>query len=115
MATLADHVVLITGAGSGLGLGLARNFREQGATLALLEVSAAKVDALRTEFPDALVLLSDASKLSDVEQARTAIAERFARLDALVSVHGIFDGLVRLKDVPPDLRRCAPSRCRRAR
>ena len=97
---LADHVVLITGAGSGLGLGLARNFREQGATLALLEVSAAKADALRTEFPDALVLLGDASKLADVEQARTAIAERFARLDALVSVHGIFDGLVRLKDVP---------------
>ena len=97
---LADHVVLITGAGSGLGLGLARRFREQGAALALLEVSAAKADALRAEFPDALVLLGDASKLADVEHARTAIAGRFARLDALISVHGIFDGLVRLKDVP---------------
>ena len=100
MTALADHVVLVTGAGSGLGLGLARNFREQGAALALLEVSAAKADSLRAEFPEALVLLGDASKLADVEQAHTAIAGRYARLDALVSVHGIFDGLVRLKDVP---------------
>ena len=97
---LADHTVLITGAGSGLGL--ARSFREQGAALALLEVSAAKSDALRAEFPDALVHQGDASKLTDVEAARAAIAERFTRLDALVSVHGIFDGLVQLKDVPLD-------------
>ena len=102
MTMLADHVVLITGAGSGLGLGLARTFNARGAALALLEVSTTKADALRAEFPDALVLPGDASKLADVEQARTAIAGRFARLDALVSVHGIFDGLVRLKDVPLD-------------
>lgn len=99
MTILKDHITLITGAGSGLGLGLARSFREQGAELALLEVVPAKIDGLKAEFPDALVLHGDATKLADVQAARAAIAERFGRLDALVSVHGIFDGMVPLKDI----------------
>jgi NAD(P)-dependent dehydrogenase (short-subunit alcohol dehydrogenase family) len=102
MQLLTNHITLVTGAGSGLGLGLARSFRAAGAELALFEVSPAKVEALTAEFPDALVLQGDASKLADIEAAHAAIAARFGRLDALVSVHGIFDGLVRLKDVPLD-------------
>lgn len=102
MPMLTDHITLITGAGSGLGLGLARSFRDQGAILALLEVVPAKVEALKAEFPDALILQGDATKLADVEAARAAIAARYARLDALVSVHGIFDGMVRLKDIAPE-------------
>lgn len=101
MDMLHDHIVLITGAGSGLGLGLARSFKAYGARLALLEISPAKVDSLRAEFgEDALVIAGDATRLADIEAARDALAARFGRLDALVSVHGIFDGMVRLKDVP---------------
>lgn len=102
MTVLTDHVCLITGAGSGLGLGLARSFRDQGATLALLEVVPAKVEALKAEFSDALILQGDATKLADVQTAQATIAERFGRLDALVSVHGIFDGMVPLKSIAPD-------------
>lgn len=102
MTILKNHVTLITGAGSGLGLGLAHSFREQGAELALLEVVPAKVEALKAAFPDALILRRDATKLADVEAARAAIEGRFSHLDALVSVHGIFDGMVPLKSIAPD-------------
>jgi NAD(P)-dependent dehydrogenase (short-subunit alcohol dehydrogenase family) len=102
MTILRDHVTLITGSGSGLGLGLAHSFREQGAELALLEVVPAKVEALKAAFPDALILHGDATKLADVQAAQAAIAARFGRLDALVSVHGIFDGMIPLKDIAPE-------------
>jgi len=102
MTMLSNHVCLITGAGSGLGLGLARSFCEQGAELALFEVVPAKVETLKAEFSDALLLQGDATKLADVEAARAAIAARFGRLDALVSVHGIFDGMVPLKSIALD-------------
>lgn len=102
MTLLKDHITLITGAGSGLGLGLARSFREQGAALTLLEVVPAKVESLKAEFPDALILHGDATKLADVQAAQAAIAARYGRLDALVSVHGIFDGMVPLKQIAPE-------------
>jgi NAD(P)-dependent dehydrogenase (short-subunit alcohol dehydrogenase family) len=102
MPMLTDHITLITGAGSGLGLGLARSFRDQGAALALLEVVPAKVESLKAEFPDALILHGDATKLADVQAAQAPIAARYGRLDALVSVHGIFDCLVPLREIAPE-------------
>ena len=100
---LEDHVVLITGAGSGLGLGLARYFLEEGARIALFEVSPAKVENLRAEFGDsALVFQGDVTTVEDVLACKAAVLERYGVLDAVVAAHGIFDGMVRLKDTPID-------------
>lgn len=101
MLMLEDHVVLITGAGSGLGLGLARYFLQEGAQLALLEVAPAKVEGLRAEFGDqVLVQQGDVTSITDILACKDAIVSRFGRLDALVCAHGIFDGMVRVKDTP---------------
>jgi NAD(P)-dependent dehydrogenase (short-subunit alcohol dehydrogenase family) len=103
MQLLKDHVVLVTGGGSGLGLGVARHCRAEGAQVAVMDVSADKVRHLREEFgPDALVLQGDVTKLQDLVACRDAIVQRHGRLDALIGAQGIFDGNLPLLETPID-------------
>lgn len=103
MQMLDEHVVLITGGGSGLGLGVARHCRAEGAELAILEIDQAKVEDLKREFGDeVLVLQGDVRSVDDLRACRDAIVERFGRLDALIGMQGVFDGNVPLADVPSE-------------
>ena len=103
MQLLKDHVVLVTGGGSGLGLGVARHCRAEGAEVVIVDVSAQKVAQLASEFgPDVLVMQGDVTRLSDLRACRDAIVERYGRLDALIGVQGIFDGNVPLREVPEE-------------
>lgn len=96
-----NEVVLITGGGSGLGRGLARFCRDEGARLAVMEIDAHKVASLREEFGnEALIIQGDVRLTADFLRCREAIVERFGQLNGLICAHGIFDGNVRLKDVP---------------
>lgn len=102
MKMLEDHVVLVTGGGSGLGRGVARHCLEQGAQLAIMEVSEEKVASLKQELGEnVLILQGDVTKLADLEMVRAAIVERFHRLDALICSHGIIDGFIPLKQIDP--------------
>ncbi|MFE9322441.1 SDR family oxidoreductase [Nocardia sp. NPDC052278] len=101
MQLLDDHVVLITGSGSGLGLGIARYFRDEGATLALFEYDESKVSKLRDEFgDDVLVVHGDVRSIADLTRCRDEVVGRFGRLTAIVGAQGIYDGNVRLADIP---------------
>lgn len=101
MKYLEDHVVLITGAGSGLGRGLLRRALEEGAQAAVLEISAEKVEDLRLEFgEDVLVRQGDVCSIEDLQALRGDIEEKFGHLDAFMGSHGIFDGNIPLIDTP---------------
>lgn len=103
MQLLKDHVVLVTGGGSGLGLGVARYCRAEGAEVVIVDVSAEKVELLTAEFgPDVLVMQGDVTQLADLRACREAIVARYGRLDALIGVQGIFDGNVPLREVPEE-------------
>ena len=101
MQLLEGDVVLVTGGGSGLGLGVARHCMAEGARLAILEISQEKVDALRAEFGDeVLVLQGDVRNIPDLEATKAAILERYGKLNALIGTQGIFDGNIPLAETP---------------
>ncbi|MCQ4241785.1 SDR family oxidoreductase [Stutzerimonas stutzeri] len=103
MQLLKDHVVLVTGGGSGLGLGVARHCRAEGAEVVIVDVSAEKVAQLAAEFgSEVLAMQGDVTKLADLRACREAIVQRYGRLDALIGVQGIFDGNVPLREVPEE-------------
>lgn len=77
------------------------HFRDDGAQVAILEYAAEKVSALREEFGhDVLVVQGDVRNITDLVACRDAIADRYGRLNCLVGAQGIFDGNVRLADIP---------------
>lgn len=103
MQMLDDHVALILGGGSGLGLGIARHFLGEGAQVAILEISQSKLDDLSAEFGDEVLLIQgDVTSIGDLEAARASVIARFGRLDALIGAQGIFDGNIPLRDIPLD-------------
>lgn len=101
MQMLAGDVVLITGAGSGLGLGVARHCIGEGAQLVIMEVSHEKVAKLKQEFGNSvLVIQGDVTRIDELQRCRSEVEKRFGRLNALIGCHGIFDGNVHLADIP---------------
>lgn len=100
MQMLDGDVVLILGGGSGLGLGIARHFIREGASVAIFEISARKLASLKEEFGDDVLLFrGDVTSIDDLIACRQAIVERWGRLTSLVGSQGIFDGQVPLRDI----------------
>jgi NAD(P)-dependent dehydrogenase (short-subunit alcohol dehydrogenase family) len=100
---LNGDVVLVTGGGSGLGLGVARRCLDHGARLAIMEIVPDKAAALRAEFGgDVLVVEGDCSSIADLERCDAAIRAHYGRLDALLGMQGIFDANVPLADMAID-------------
>ena len=83
---MATH--LITGAGSGIGAALAARLLERGDSLLLLARSAERADDLRTDLPEATVLVADLAEAEAVE----AVADQLPpSLDSLVHCAGVVD------------------------
>ena len=101
MTDLTGAIVALTGSGSGLGLGLAQYFRECGARLALLDISADKVASLKEAFgEDTLVMQGDVRDIDALKAFRDATAAKFGGIDCLVGAQGIFDGNRPISDLP---------------
>ncbi|OUD04652.1 3-oxoacyl-ACP reductase [Streptomyces swartbergensis] len=84
------QVVLVTGAGTGIGRAIARAFLEQGASVAVLgrreeplRETVAGFDAERV-----LILAADVTDTDALQRAVAAITERFGRLDVVVANAG---------------------------
>ena len=86
------RAVLITGASSGIGAALAREFARQGADLALLARRQDRLAAVAAEIERsgrrAIVLAADVTVEGDVERAVAATRSVFGRLDVVVANAG---------------------------
>jgi NAD(P)-dependent dehydrogenase (short-subunit alcohol dehydrogenase family) len=86
-------VVLVTGAGSGIGRATALAFAREGARVALADVSPAKAEAVVTEAKaaggEAVAVPCDVSKAGDCARAVQATEKALGPLDILVNNAGI--------------------------
>ena len=90
---LADRIALVTGAGRGIGLAIARAFAQEGADVViadLLPESAAQAaDEIRALGRSALALEVDVAQPAQVEAMVERAVGHFGRIDVLVSNAGV--------------------------
>lgn len=101
-----DKVVLITGAGAGLGYACATAFANAGAKLVVTDISQEALDRAVQELhfsgAEVLGLLKDVSDSADVDAMLKAIIAHYGRLDIAVNNAGIATPLQEFHEVSED-------------
>lgn len=87
------RTAIVTGAGSGIGFGIARTLAESGFRLALVGRDAAKLERARASLPDGapepLPVACDVADRAAVERLVDQVAGEFGSIDVLVSNAGV--------------------------
>ncbi|MGC9397816.1 MAG: SDR family NAD(P)-dependent oxidoreductase [Anaerolineae bacterium] len=96
MKRFEDHVVIITGAASGIGKACALRFAREGANVACLDVSDAAREAVasdcRDEGVEAFSAHCDVTCPDEMEAAVQRTLERWRRIDVLIASAGVYSG-----------------------
>jgi 3-hydroxybutyrate dehydrogenase len=90
---LKDQVAVITGAGSGIGLEIARTFVREGARVAVTDLDGGAATKAAAELSraggQAIPIMMDVTREDQVDAATTHVVETFGRVDILVCNAGI--------------------------
>lgn len=96
MKRLEGRTALITGAGGGIGRGIARCLAEEGSSLVLADISREGAEQARMEVEalgaKATALRLDVTDAEDCEAAVRRTSEEMGRLDILISNAGVIGG-----------------------
>ena len=97
MAIQTGDVAVVTGAASGIGLGLAHRFAERGLRLVVSDVEVLALEkaaeSLRQGGSEVIAVPCDVSRLDDVRALATATLDRFGQVDVICNNAGVFGGL----------------------
>src|ERR1044072_6085696 len=92
-----EHVVVVTGGASGIGLGVTQLFARKGHPVAMLDIQDAALEregaALRAEGAKVLTRKVDVSNRDDVEAAYAAIRRELGPIAIVVANAGISEGI----------------------
>ena len=88
-----DKVVVVTGAGSGIGRACAESFAAEGARVVVVDINQAAADAVVAQIKaangQAIALIADVSKAADTKHIAQEAVARFGGIDCLVNNAGI--------------------------
>jgi short-subunit dehydrogenase len=85
---IKDHVFIVTGASSGIGLSTAMALAARGAKVALLARSGDALQKLSQQLPGSLPVPADMTKFDRVREAVRAVHQHYGRIDGLVNNAG---------------------------
>jgi NAD(P)-dependent dehydrogenase (short-subunit alcohol dehydrogenase family) len=95
--SVKDRIVLITGAGQGIGRELARQFAAAGSVAVIADVNAANAKAVSAEIEaeglKAKPIAVDVADEASVNEMVKAVVDEFGRVDALVNNASLFSSL----------------------
>lgn len=89
MSRLSDKVAIITGAASGIGLGIAQLFVKEGAKVVFSDINKSGKDAAAAAGRNALFIECDVSDVESVRNLVTKTLETFGTIDILINNAGI--------------------------
>ncbi|MGN6573307.1 MAG: SDR family NAD(P)-dependent oxidoreductase [Pseudolabrys sp.] len=95
--SLKDRVVIIPGAGQGLGRAFANALAKAGARAVIAELNAAKATAVSKEIMDAggeaLAVTTDVADEASIKEMIEVVEDEYGRIDVLINNAGIFSTL----------------------
>lgn len=100
MGWLDGKVALVTGGASGLGRAIVERFLEEGARVAILDLSRERSEELARRLGSVAAIVGDVTSLADNQRAVAETVSRFGRLDCFIGNAGIWDFSISLVDLP---------------
>lgn len=85
---IADHVFIVTGASSGIGLSTAEALSARGAKVALIARNTDAIQDLAARLPGSLPLTADVTDFVALTKAINAVHSHYGRLDGLINNAG---------------------------